>query len=129
MLTLADPFPRVGYFRLAYTESLKSTYKIKVGAVLAGTRPITVGYNKLKTHPKFANPDKNLHPSIHAEIACLIQLRARLKGDTIYVYREKEKKPALSRPCPACMDALRKHGVKHIFYSVEKYPYYCYERI
>jgi deoxycytidylate deaminase len=124
-----NPFPSIGYFRIARDESLKSSYRIKVGACLSEKRPVSRGFNKLKTYPIFANPMKHIKLSIHAEIACLMQSRAEYKGDTIYVYRERDGKPALSRPCPACMTALKEHGVKHIYYTIEHSPFYAYEQI
>ena len=125
------PCLNVGFFRIARKNSFLSTYRVQVGAVLAKRRPISFGHNKVKTHPTFANPEKHLKASIHAEIACLIKADIKdIIGSSIYVYREdKEGNPKLSRPCNMCMKNLKEFGVKEIFYSIEHYPYWASEKI
>lgn len=118
-------------FRLAKKESTKSNHTIKVGAVLVRkNHPICVGSNKITTHPKYANPSKHVKNSIHAEIACLMQSDIELKGYTIYVYREgKNGLPAMSRPCPDCLEVLTNRGISRIIYSIPHPPYYREENI
>lgn len=117
-------------FRLAKKASILSEYRIKVGAVLVDKKPICSGYNKLKTHPRFANPESNIKLSIHAEIACLLKMKFKdTSGLTVYVYRESNGHPAMSRPCKDCMNELRLAGIKKIFYSVSSFPYYKVEAL
>lgn len=111
-------------FRLAKQASFKSKHKTRMGAALTNKGKTTsVGTNRIKTHPRFANPNLHLKVSIHAEIDCII--RSKVSGDTIYVYREDlEGKPKLARPCVDCMKALKEFGIKKIYYTVEHYPYW-----
>lgn len=120
----------VGFFRIAKEESRKSTHKIRVGAVLSNSRPVSRGYNKIKTHPRFANPNLHVKVSIHAEIDCIMKSGSNITGDTIYVYREDlEGNPKLARPCIDCMKSLKEFGIKRVLYTVEHFPYWCEERI
>jgi len=121
---------KVGYFRLARKESLKSTHDFKVGAVLVSRKPISVGHNVTKTHPKFSNPNLGVKTSIHAEINCLLHSEAGVAGATMYIYREtKDGEPALSRPCPECLEHLRDFGIKCVYYSVPHAPFWCSEKL
>jgi deoxycytidylate deaminase len=118
----------VGFFRLAREESRKSTHRVQMGAVLSDKRPTSRGFNKIKTHPKFANPSKHLKISIHAEIDCI--MKSKSSGDTIWVWREDlEGNPKLARPCSDCMKSLKAFGIKRIYYTVEHFPYWKEEDI
>jgi tRNA(Arg) A34 adenosine deaminase TadA len=120
---------RVGFFRLARLESEKSTHDIRVGAVLANARPTARGYNKIKSHPIWANPDKHVKISIHAEVACIIDSSTQI-GDTIYVYRvDKAGWPAMARPCIDCLRTLKEYGVRKMYYSIPHPPYYTFEEV
>lgn len=119
-----------GFFRLAKDASENSNFRVKVGAVLASKRPIATGFNSIKTHPKFANPEIHKKISIHAEIACLIKTKFQdINGTEIYVYRESNGEPAMARPCKACLKELKSRGVKRIYYSIEHEPYWESEDI
>jgi deoxycytidylate deaminase len=119
----------IGFFRLAIEQSKKSTHKVKVGAVLANKRPVARGYNKIKSHPIWANPSKHVKISIHAEIDCLMDSSAS-EGDTMYVYREDSLGwPALARPCVDCMKVLKERGIRKVIYSIAHPPYYKEEFI
>jgi deoxycytidylate deaminase len=109
------------FFKLARNESLKSTFRVKIGAVLVrkGT-PISVGHNYgTKTHPE----TRKFHPyqTIHAELDCLIGLeRPLINGCTMYVYREKANgEIACCKPCSTCQQILRNYGVKRVFYTTD----------
>lgn len=119
------------YFKLARNESFKSTYRIKVGAVIVSKKPICKGHNSLKTHTRFANPESNIKLSIHAEISCLIQKKfENITGMSIYVYREDNNGlPAMSRPCEHCLKELKIVGIRKIFYSTPIFPYFKMEKI
>lgn len=116
--------------RRVVLESRKSENIFPMGAVLTNKRrAIGTGHNMNKTHPKYANPNKHVSISIHAEIACLIDA-SDVRGDTVYVYREdKMGWPAMARPCVNCQNALRDYGVKKMIYSVPHEPYFCEETL
>lgn len=119
-----------GFFKLAQRQADQSLYKIKVGAVLSGKRPLSVGHNKLKTHPQYADPERHTKISIHAEIDCLIKSDTSVTGDTIWVFRYgKDGNPGLARPCVDCMRELKSFGIKKIYYSVDHAPYWKFERM
>jgi deoxycytidylate deaminase len=119
----------VGFFRLARKESNKSTHGVRVGAVIANSRPIARGFNKIKSHTKYANPNIHKKISIHAEVDCLIDASAR-RGDTIYVYREdKYGWPAMARPCEDCLVRLKEYGIRKILYSIPHPPYFKEEEV
>lgn len=116
-------------FRLAMKASEASTYRIKVGAVLCKKgRALITGTNCIKTHPTWANPDKHIKLSIHAEIDCLINSESEVLGDTIYVFRlGKDGMPGLARPCVDCMREIKKRGIKKIYYTIDHFPWYSSE--
>ena len=76
--------------------------------------------NPLKTHPwqsklaeKVGMPQKQY---LHAEIAALV--RARKEPHTVVVARVlQDDTPALARPCPVCMEAIRASGASVIVYT------------
>jgi len=118
-------------FRLAMKASEESTYRIKVGAVVCrkGRAQVT-GTNCIKTHPTWANPDKHIKLSIHAEIQCLINSESEIMGDTIYVFRwGKDGTPGLARPCVDCMRELKRQGIRKLYYTVDHSPYFNFEEI
>jgi deoxycytidylate deaminase len=120
----------VGYFKLARNISKLSEYRVQVGAVLAKKVPLMACANKLVSHPKFANGNDH-RTTLHAEMRCLLHTQhSDREGSVIYVYREtKDQKPALARPCAFCMEALKEAGVKKVFFSTNKFPFYGCERI
>jgi tRNA(Arg) A34 adenosine deaminase TadA len=78
-------------------------------------RVVSFGVNKVKTHPK----STARYSMLHAEIAALIGMAVEeLNGCTAYIYREdRAGNTAMSRPCPACYEALKLVGIKKICYS------------
>lgn len=125
-----DVPPLCGYFRIAKRIALHSEYRIQMGAVLVGKRPICSGFNKLKSHPTYANPEKHIKISIHAEIDCILKAKKDIRGSDIYVYREyRNGIPAIARPCENCILELRKAGIRKIFYSVSEFPYWKSETL
>jgi deoxycytidylate deaminase len=116
-------------FRLAKEISGLSTYKIRVGALLYSKgRPISVGYNQSKTHPRFSTPLKR---TLHAEMHAIVSSgRDRLDGATIMVYREKKNGDiAMARPCENCLAVLRSMGVRTMVFSIDSYPFFQVEKI
>lgn len=108
----------------------------KVGASLVVGKTIFRGHNRKKTHTKFANPNKHVRTSLHAELDCLIKATNDLfptvlsvHGD-MYIFRETaDGKPALARPCEHCMKFLKKAGVDSVTYSIAEPPYIRQEKI
>lgn len=115
-------------FRFAIDASRKSTMREKVGACLVVGKSILKGYNKSKTHTIYANPEKHIRLSIHAELDCLNNAPVA-KGGTIYVYREVHNKPAMARPCDHCISFLKDAGVEEIFYSTPDHPFWKRETL
>ena len=115
-------------FRLAKKASKKSTMCPKVGAVMMYGKTVRVGYNKEKTHPEYANPEKHVRKSIHAELDCLLK-EPMFRYTEIYVYRELYGLPAMARPCEHCMEFLKSTGVKRIFYTIPHEPYWEEEKL
>lgn len=120
------------YFELARVESEKSTYDQKIGAVIiSGNKVLSKGYNKLRhciRGKRFA-PWEN---SIHAERDCCRKLnKEQIKGSYIFVYRENKKtgNPALAKPCDGCMKLIKFLGIKRVYYTTNKYPYYSELRL
>lgn len=121
-----------GFFRLAKEASYLSPHpRCKVGAVLVNKKPISVGYNKTKSHTKFANPEIHEKISIHAEMSCLLPvIRKDIRGYDIYVYREDcDGNIANSRPCEQCLDELKKRGIRRIFYTIKFHPFFRFEYV
>ena len=130
------------FFDVAKAVSKTSSYNAyKIGAVIVNKKEIiSVGCNVKKTHPmqkklnplRYSNWDDvspKLHHFLHAEMSAIIHSDNKdLSKMSIYVYREtKEGKMANSRPCNACMQALREKGIKRIFYTT---PYgFCEETL
>jgi deoxycytidylate deaminase len=88
-----------------------------MGAVIAkGNKVLGLGFNDpFKTHPK----SNTRYQYIHAELSAILNTaREDLKGSSIYVYRLGCKEaPLLAKPCPHCMELIKRSGIKHIFYS------------
>lgn len=110
---------KLKYFELAKKIARKSTSKYKLGCVVVRkNKVINVGFNDMtKTHPK-SNAYYNM---LHAEVDALIGLDfENTKNCDVYVFREhKDGKLALAKPCPTCMMALNKAGVKNIYYTID----------
>lgn len=119
-----------GFFRLARNVSKYSNYPIKVGAVVVKKKPIGVGYNIKKTHPRFSNPENSIHSCIHAEMKAIMNCDLEVDGADMYIYRElKDGSPALARPCDLCYNVLKGYGIKTIYYSTNEFPYWRKERL
>lgn len=125
-----DDFLNIGYFHLARNISKYSDHRVKVGAVISNKKPIAAASNKVRTHPRYANPDNN-RGSVHAEVRAIINSGKRnLTGYNIYVYREtKRGYPALARPCEHCLGILEDVGIRKVYYTIDKYPYWKVEYI
>jgi len=97
--------------------------KPMVAIIVKGSRIVGIGTNKTKTHTKQAEHSryKDICKSIklHAEIdAILATPEALLQGSDIYVIRIRRMDGSLgsSTPCPACMGACIKAGLRRIYF-------------
>ena len=120
------------YFKKARDAAMLSDfYKCHVGCVAVyGGQVIGIGCNSNKTHPKQQYYNRYRHlvggncepvPKIHAEMMCLNSI-SKMDIDFskvhLYVYRiRKDIVFGMSRPCQACMNAIRDLGIKHIHYT------------
>jgi deoxycytidylate deaminase len=100
--------------RTAARAAGRSLYKYRVGAViLRGTRVLSYGHNKVKTHPASTNPWR----MVHAELDALYKLdKAQLEGATICVVRLSSAGLASSKPCPHCREAIEEAGLGRVIY-------------
>lgn len=115
-----NDFPSI--FRLAKNISrLSQRPRHKLGAVLVVKgKPISVGHNQYKTHPEAK------YTGLHAEIQAIKSSgKERIKGSSIFVYREKKDGSlGISKPCKDCMRQLKEFGVRWVFFTIEEYPYF-----
>jgi len=104
----------------------KESRKVKhsgrhVGAAITkGGRLLSVGRNKLKTHPALTTF------SIHAEQdAILSRIHCDdMTGATMWVFRETaDGMPAMAKPCDKCVNMMLAFGIKKAVYSVPYPPY------
>lgn len=122
-------------FKIAREVSLQATYcgSARIGciAVYRGTI-LAKGFNSDKTHTeqakfnvhRFKNSGNRYLPDkVHAEVSVLTKIKyldidfSRLH---LYIYREwKDGTVAMSRPCGACMAAIRELGIRHIHYTTD----------
>lgn len=131
-------------FRLAKEESKSADYcgatGVRIGCIVVyhGT-VLAKGHNSDKTHTaqkqynkwRFKQTgDKYLPAKAHSEINCLQKIKyldIDFSKVHLYVYREfADGSPALSRPCSACMAAIKAMGIRHIHYTTN--GGYAYER-
>lgn len=83
-------------------------------------RVISIGQNSyIKTHPlqaKYAQmvgqPEKQY---LHAEIHAITRCRDLRKAHKIFISRyNKQGEPVLAKPCPVCVTAIQKSGIKYV---------------
>lgn len=73
--------------------------------------------NSSRSHPDVCSDPKH-EASYHAEINLLRQLRGDLSRVTVYVARSmKDGSAGLSKPCPACAEALAEANVKEVLWT------------
>ena len=124
-------------FKMARECSFKSDYtgggKARIGCVIAykGT-VLAKGFNTDRTHTEQAKYNKwrykeeegrYLPSKAHSEVLACAKIKyldIDFSKVHLYVYRElRSGKLAMSRPCPACMAAIKKLGIKHIHYTTD----------
>lgn len=107
------------WLSLASDMALKSTCRIRVGAVIVNNRKIvSKGFNRPKTHPLVCKYSYWEGSNLHAEMDAVLKARkGPLKGSTIYVsrlYRDGMRAP--SKPCQGCLEMLKDKGIKEIIF-------------
>lgn len=115
------------FMMVAKEESLKSDYhKAQIGAVVVkGNKVLSKAYNEIR-HCKVGKRFSPWDNSVHAERnACRKVDKEKLKGTSIFVYREtKDGMPALALPCDDCFNMIQSLGIKRIYFSTNKYPFF-----
>ncbi len=76
----------------------------------------------VQTHPRMARLARRVgEPNrvyLHAEVSAIIKALKRGEPYEIRVYRHfKDGSPAPSKPCPACMLAIKEANIKKIWYT------------
>lgn len=119
------------FFDRAATIALESNFDIfHLGCIaVLKNKIIAASSNKLKTHPIQAEYDnyrykcdfsiKNMH-TLHAEIACLNQIKQDISYKDLELYIVRVKKSGeygLARPCASCMPFIISKGIRKIYYS------------
>lgn len=116
------------FFKAAQSVSQLSDHRCRIGCVIVDKhRIISSGHNSdTKCHPIQAQLDgKHFNcdcvGKVHAETSAIIPL-LKSKDDfsraTLYTYREfKDGSLAMARPCPRCMELIKKLGITRIKYT------------
>lgn len=104
------------FFNEALKQAEKSSYKVKLGAVVVYRNKIVgKGYNiTLSTGQVPDGGD-------HAEISAIKNTTAKFRKNSTLIVGRRNKlgELALAKPCYMCEVILRKVGVKHVWYSIE----------
>lgn len=107
----------------------KAAHQKLCALVVKGNKVISVGYNKVGTHPiveKFKT--NNNVDTIHAEIDAVLRAKNKigdLTGCTVFIARvkwaDKPEHPSigLSKCCDMCHDVLRSLGIKKVVYTLD----------
>jgi len=91
--------------------------RYRLGCVIVKNgSPISCGVNNMnKTHPKAIDYQ---YPYLHAELAAMIGVDEReLAGSIAYVARRTSLTIGLAKPCPFCLEQMRRVGIKGVFYT------------
>ena len=86
--------------------------------IVRGRKIIGVGVNSKITHPAMLNSYTRDKIFLHSEVDALNAVRYKdIDGTTIYVARHSDAGASMSKPCPICIDKIRKSGINKIVYS------------
>lgn len=104
-------------YEIAKLVALQSEQCYRLGVVIAlGSKLISTGYNRNKTHAKTEHRWK----AIHAEFDALRRAGTDLTGASLYVVRVRSNGEfASSFPCSDCLSMIRKRGVRKVYYITE----------
>lgn len=99
---------------LAKTIPIEQKYRLAC-IIFNGKFPISLGINKVSTHPKA----KTKWRKQHAEFNSLINANPDdIKGCVAYVARIGRKSDLrMAKPCCICEDELRNQGIKSVYYT------------
>ena len=100
-----------------------SKHRFQVAALIAkGSRILSIGINKNKSHPKSINSFTGQCGTIHAELDTILGVeRSNLEGATIYVARHlRSGGTGLAKPCKSCMHIIEAVGITRIVYTTNK---------
>jgi len=102
---------------------MSNHYRYPMGAVITkGSRVLSFGTNKAKTHPLQKNPHTGNRGFIHAEFDALLKAPyIDYYNSQIYVVRLfKNGTFGKARPCKSCIELLLSHGIYIAIYSLEE---------
>lgn len=109
---------KLKFFKLCKKLAEKSDHaKHKLGCCITKRgKVLSIGVNRNKTSPRSTHNYKH----IHAENDAITSANKKdLIGAVAYIYREtKSGITAMARPCPTCLQALKKCGLKKIYYTI-----------
>lgn len=118
---------QIKHFEVAKAVSATAEFRAKIGAaIVIDGQVVSVGTNIRKSHPlqqkydRFrATTPQNIPHYLHAEIAAIVRAKDYdLSKAEIFIYRMTgEGKLGMSRPCPACMKAIKDFGIKTVAYT------------
>lgn len=121
--------------KAAHLGQLSDMPVYKIGAILVHKKGIIgMGYNKKKTHPlqrelnQYREEGRRDRSYLHAEVDCLTGVRDVPNGSILFIGRlDQTGRTGMSRPCQACMHAIRSKGIKEVVYNTPSG--YAIERI
>jgi len=106
---------------IAVATAEKSDHdKWRLGSVVwRGGSVLSTGVNRVKNDPSVVEDSKHFHCSIHAE-ADALRNAGDTRGARLFVARvTRSGNLALAKPCSRCMEAIREHGIKRVYYTDE----------
>lgn len=93
-------------------------------AIVYKGQVLSLGNNKLKTHPimlKYGKNDKSiyLHAEVDAIVRCINKFGSSILSNcSLYVLRlDKMNRICISKPCEGCQKAIEAFGVRHVYYT------------
>jgi deoxycytidylate deaminase len=112
--------------KIAIEQAKNSTHHFKLGCVIfRGKKILSKGRNFPIKFTKAKNAYLKWPSSVHAELDAIMKARQNLKGASLLVVRINNKEQLLlAKPCNFCQQLIIHSGIKKIFYSIPKYPYF-----
>lgn len=104
------------FFKIAKRAARLSAHRqFQMGAIVVErNRVISIGINKMRTHPRSPSKWKTIHCELDAILGVEDTL---LHGSTVYVCRvTKRGEFAISKPCHDCENLLREVGIRTVCY-------------
>lgn len=112
----------IKFIKVAIEVAKLSTHRFPTGAVITrGSKIISFGINKYKTHPLQRNHHTDeLGTSIHAELDAILKVpRDKGIGASIYIVRLlKNNFTGNAKPCKYCRKLLIAENIYIIVYSI-----------